>query len=247
MEVFLSEQEKERYSRQMILPFLGEDGQRRLKASTVFIAGAGGLGSISALYLAAAGIGKIRIADRDSVSLSNLNRQILHGTEDLGKRKVHSALVRLKRLNPHVEVHAVEEEIKMENVEELLGDAEVIVDATDNVETRRVLNVAGVRKGIPFVYGGVEGLSGMVTTFLPPRTPCFECVFGEVATRAKAFGILGPVPGIIASIQALEVIKYLLGMEGRLEGRLLFFSGEQSAFTEIAIQRNRECKICGHL
>lgn len=243
-ELPLSEEERQRYARQILLPFFGEHGQRRLKRSRVFIAGAGGLGSISAFYLVAAGVGRLRIVDRDSVSLSNLNRQLLHSTRDLGKRKVESAYEKLSGLNPNVEIDAVCEEMNLENIEELIGDADVIVDATDNIETRRVLNVAGIRKGIPFVYGGVEGLSGMVTTFFPPRTPCFECVFGEVVAKPRTLGVLGPVPGITASIQALEVIKFLLGLEGRLEGRLIFFSGDQMAFTEINIQRNKECKVC---
>lgn len=240
----LSSEEKERYGRQIIIPLIGEEGQKKLKRSRVFIAGVGGLGSISSFYLAAAGIGRIRIVDKDRVALSNLNRQILHWTVDLERDKIDSAIEKLTKLNPNVRLEGFVEEIREENIERLFGDSEIIIDATDNIETRRILNRLAIKKKVPFIYGGVDGLSGMVTTFFPPLTPCFECVFGNVRPQKRIFGILGPLPGIIASIQSLEAIKYILGLEGMLYGRLLFFSGEEMRFSEIKINRNPECEAC---
>lgn len=241
----LTENELSRYRRQIIIPSIGLEGQKKLKESKVFIAGVGGLGSISAYYLVACGVGKIVIADKELVELSNLNRQIIHWTEDIGKKKVHSAKEKLLRLNPNVEIEALDVEIKEENIHVIINDSNVIVDALDNIEGRIILNKAAFEKGIPYIFGGVDGLDGMVTTFVPRETPCFECVFPKRRKRVDEIGVLGPTPGIVASIQAMEVVKILLGMNGTLKNRLLFFSGRDMTFTEIRLKRNEKCPVCG--
>jgi adenylyltransferase/sulfurtransferase len=243
--MYLSQEELKRYRRQIIIPFIGEEGQMKLKKSTVFIAGAGGLGSVSTYYLTACGVGKLIIVDKDSVEMTNLNRQILHWTEDVGRKKIDSAKEKLSRLNPNVNIEVVEAEITEENVLSLIGGADILVDALDNIETRRVLNRASVMKGVPYVFGGVEGLNGMVSTFVPKETGCFECVFPKQFKISEEIGVVGPTPGIVGSIQAMEVIKLILGIEGTLKNRLLFFCGSDMSFREIRFERNRGCKVCG--
>ena len=159
------------------MPEIGPEGQERLRAATVFLGGLGGLGSIIANYLVAAGIGNLRIVDRDRVEESNLNRQILHWTDDIGRWKSHSALRKLRRLNPECNIKAFVEEIREDTVLDLVGNASVIVDGMDNLRSRKVLNRASLRNGIPYVFGGVEGFNGMVTTFVPGETACLECLF----------------------------------------------------------------------
>jgi molybdopterin-synthase adenylyltransferase len=241
----LSQNELLRYHRQLIIPQIGEEGQKRIGEAKVFLAGAGGLGSISAYYLAAAGVGYLRIVDKDVVDLPNLNRQIIHWTSDIGEAKVESARRKLNSLNPECLVDQVREEMRADNIIRLIGDCSIIVDATDNFETRRVLNRASLRKGIPLIYGGVDQFSGMVTTFIPGKTPCFECLFPGAASTGKTIGVIGPLPGLIASLQTLEVLKIILGLGGLLTGRLLFFSGLDMTFKEITIGINPDCAICG--
>lgn len=240
-----SAEEMERYSRQMMIPSVGREGQERLRAAKVCIAGAGGLGSVSAYYLAAAGVGRIRIVDRDRVELSNLNRQILHFTGDLGEPKVLSALDKLERLNPYCRVEAVETDINEGNVFELIGGCQVVIDALDNIRTRRALNLASVRSRIPLVYGGVEAFSGMASTFVSGETPCFECLFSHISEEERTRGVVGPLPAIIGSIQALEAMKILLGERPSLAGTLLYFSGTNMTFQNITVERNTLCPVCG--
>jgi molybdopterin/thiamine biosynthesis adenylyltransferase len=236
-----------RYSRQIMIPEIGEEGQRKLKAAKVFVAGVGGLGSISSYYLAAAGIGHLKIVDRDKVDYSNLNRQIIHWTDDIGVNKTESSRRKLQCLNPHCMIEAVQTEITENNCQELVGDCTLIVDAMDNMRGRRVLNAASVKKGIPYLYGGVHQLDGMATTFIPGKTPCLECVFpgGQDESSQAPPGILGPVPGIVSCIQSIEAVKIILGIKGLLTGRLLFFSGFDMTFREFKIAMNPECPICG--
>jgi len=240
----LLQSELRRYNRQIIIPNIGKRGQRRIKKARVFVAGAGGLGSISAYYLTAAGIGYMRIVDKDRVKEENLNRQIIHWTDDIGKRKVDSAKKKLQRLNPLCTVDAVYDDIKDDTVIDLVGDCHLIVDATDNITTRRILNRASLIKAIPYIFGGVDGFNGMVTTFMPGETPCFECIFSTFVERKRLIGVIGPLPGLIASIQTLEAIKLILGMEDTLKGRLLFFSGIDMKLKEIRIERNDTCPVC---
>jgi adenylyltransferase/sulfurtransferase len=241
-----TEEELLRYSRQLMIPDIGAEGQEKIKKAKVFVAGMGGLGSISSYYLTAAGIGHLKIVDRDKVDSSNLNRQILHWTDDVGQWKSDSGSRKLRSLNPYCVIEAVQAEITEQNCAELIGDCSVIVDAMDNMKARRILNSASVRKKVPYIYGGVHQFDGMATTFIPGQTPCLECVFpenrGESSTAAP--GILGPVPGVIACIQSIETVKILMGLQGLLTGRLLCFSGLDMTFREFKINRNPACPVC---
>jgi molybdopterin-synthase adenylyltransferase len=243
-----TKEERQRYSRQMMIPEIGEEGQRKIRDAKVFVAGVGGLGSISSYYLTAAGIGNLTIVDRDKVEQSNLNRQIIHWTEDIGEWKTRSGARKLGSLNPECTIKAIQTEITADNIQELIGDCSIIVDAMDNMKTRRVLNAASVKNRIPYVYGGVHQLDGMATVFVPGNTPCLECVFpfSESESKTTPPGILGPVPGVIACIQSIETIKLILGMNELLTGRLLCFCGYDMTFRELKINRNPECPVCGH-
>jgi len=240
-----AEEELIRYQRQLIIPDIGEEGQKKLKKSHVIIAGVGGLGSISASYLVAAGVGHITLVDGDRVELTNLNRQILHWTGDVDKWKVDSASLKLREMNPYCRITTVPERITIHNVMDIFGNCSFIVDATDNFQTRQVLNMASLKKKIPFVYGGVNQFSGMITTFIPGETPCFECVFSKMAPSEKSAGILGPVPGVIASMQAMEVLKLILGVGEPLKGKMLHFSLLNMKFRVISIEKNPDCSMCG--
>jgi molybdopterin/thiamine biosynthesis adenylyltransferase len=235
-----------RYKRQMIMPEIGPEGQERLKKAIVFLGGLGGLGSIIANYLAAAGVGNLRIADMDRVEESNLNRQILHWTDDIGTFKSYSAEEKLRRLNPECRIEAFVEEIKDDTIVDLVGNASVIVDGLDNLQSRKVLNRTSLKMGIPYVFGGVEGFNGMVTTFIPGKTPCLECLFPFPApSEKKELGIIGPVAGFVASLQALETIKIILGLPGLLIRRLLYVQGADMKFREMVMEKNADCGVCG--
>ena len=186
----------------------------------------------------------MRIVDKDVVELENLNRQMLHWTEDLGKAKIDSAADKLGRSNPECRIEALKEEVRGGNASDLIGDSTVILDGTDNLETRKLLNRVSVEKGVPFVFGGVEGLDGMVSTLVPGRSPCLECLFPGPAPRERTPGILGPLPGLVASIQSLEALKVILGLDGLLEGRILYIRGLPMTFKEIAVERNPDCAVC---
>ena len=242
----LTEDEARRYSRQIALPEIGVEGQRRLAAGRVLVVGLGGLGSIAAYYLTAAGVGYLKLIDRGKVTLENLNRQILHTTADLGRFKTESASEKLSRLNPHCRIEAVHAAIVDENLEALLDDCTVIVDATDNRATRLVLNRISVRCHVPFIYGGISGWEGMTTTFIPNSTACFGCLFPphDVQTEVPP-PVLGPTAGLIASIQCLEAIRLLIGAPPRMAGQLLRFSGLTMAFRMLQINRNPHCPVCG--
>jgi molybdopterin/thiamine biosynthesis adenylyltransferase len=243
----LTQEELRRYNRQLIIPEIGEEGQKRLKQARVFVAGIGGLGSISSYYLAAAGVGNLKLVDKDIVDFSNLNRQILHWTQDIGSPKSDSGSRKLASLNPNCSIEAIREEITEHNCGELVGDCSIIVDAMDNMKTRRLLNGHSVQRRIPFIYGGVHQLDGLAATFIPGKTPCLECVFpgDREESNQPPPGILGPVPGIIACIQAIEAIKIIVGLEGLLTGRLLSFCGSDMTFREFRINRNPACPVCG--
>jgi adenylyltransferase/sulfurtransferase len=242
--VDLTSEEWTRYNRQIIIPEIGEDGQKKLKDAKVFLAGLGGLGSISACYMVAAGVGFLKIVDMDRVDLENLNRQIIHRTIDIGRPKTESAIEKLRELNPHCQIQPVQEEIRDGNIMDLTEDCSLILDATDNLEARRVLNRASILGNIPFVYGGVGGFNGMVTTLIPGETPCIECLFPQKTIQTDRVGILGPVPGLVASIQSLEAIKIILGMDGLLKCRLLFIRGLDMTFKEIQVEKNPNCTAC---
>jgi adenylyltransferase/sulfurtransferase len=240
----LSGEEKQRYARQMIIPNWGEETQRRLKASKVFIAGAGGLGSPVSFNLAVAGIGVIRICDFDSPELSNLNRQFLHDESRIGMNKAESAKRTLSRLNPHVQIEAITEKIDEANVDCLVGDSDLILDCMDNYPTRFVLNASAARKGIPMVHGSIWGFEGRVTFIHSPETACLACVFKEAPPR-EVFPVLGATPGITGTIQAMEAIKYLAGVGSLLKGRLLCCDYLEMHFFEVKVKRDPGCVVCG--
>ncbi len=240
----------ERYARQIMIPRIGEEGQKRLKVATVFIAGLGGLGSISAQYMAAAGVGELIIVDRDRVSLSNLNRQILHRTADLDWPKTESARKKLSAFNPDCRISPVSATITGDNAATLIAGADLVLDATDNMATRLDLNRAAMERGIPFIYGGIDGFDGMVSSFVPGETGCLACMFTErerIYKEQPALGVLGPTAGLIASIQSLEAIKYITGAGEMLKGRLLCIQGLDMSFREIRIEPNPDCTVCKEL
>jgi len=238
----LSERDLQRYERQIRI--FGEGGQEKLKNAKVFIGGAGGLSASVSLYLAAAGIGRIRIVDHDIIKLSNLNRQILFTDNDLGKRKSDCAGERLKRVNPNIEVEAVTETINEKNVSKLVANFDLIVDALDNFATRYLLNRAAHVNNIPLFHGAVEGLYGQATTIIPGQTACLRCIF-PVAPTSSTVPVIGSFCGIIGCIQATEVIKYINGIGKLLENKLLMLDGLNSTIEEIEIQKNPRCEDCG--
>jgi molybdopterin-synthase adenylyltransferase len=240
----LTQDELARYDRQIMIPEIGREGQEKLKKAKVFIAGAGGLGSPVSIYLAAAGIGHIRIADHDKVDLSNLNRQILHWNKDIGRMKVDSAEEKLHGLNPNIQIEIVKETIDENNVAGMVDDCDGIVDAMDNFPTRYVLNKAAIEKNIPFFHGAVRGLEGRAMTIIPGKSACFRCMY-HGTPPAEKFPVIGVTPAIIGSIQATEVIKYIVGMGGLLTDRLLIYDGAIMEFKEFKIRKNPECDHCG--
>ena len=237
---------KERYARQMIINGWGDAGQEKLKKATVFIAGAGGLGSPVAIYLAAAGVGNIRICDHGMPELSNLNRQILHSESDIGHYKVFSAKDSIASVNPHVTVYPLTDMIQSENVESLVGDSDIIVDCLDNFETRHVLNELAVKRSLPFVHAGIHGLSGQVTFIHSPETPCLRCVFPSVVPK-QVFPVVGVTPGIIGSIEAAETLKWLVNIGTTLKNKLLIWDGDTMDFQKIDIKKDPDCPVCGEL
>ena len=234
----------DRYQRQLSCFPMGEEGQERIRKAHVVIAGAGGLGSPAALYLVAAGIGCLTIIDDDQVSLTNLNRQILHYDCNIGEAKVSSAAAKLNLLNSSVLIRPIKQRITEETVVSLLGGAHVVLDGMDNFATRLILNRACIELNIPFIHGGVHGLMGQVTTIIPGKTPCFACLCREVPEQEKEIPVLGPLPGMIACVQVMETIKYIVGFGELLTNRILFIDGTDMVFSSIDIERVKTCPIC---
>ncbi len=241
----LTTNELERYDRQIMIKGFGEEGQEKLKRAKVIIAGGGGLGSPSSIYLAAAGVGTIRIVDHGSVELSNLNRQVLHWDKDIGRRKVASAAEKLKKLNPGVEIEAIEEVITEVNVSQLVADFDLIVDAMDNLPTRYLLNKAAIDKNIPFFHGAVYGFEGRAMTIIPGKSACLQCVYHGAVTPERKFPVIGVTPAVIGCIQAAEVIKYIAGIGELLTNRLLIYDGLNLKFTEFKVKKDPDCEHCG--
>jgi molybdopterin/thiamine biosynthesis adenylyltransferase len=240
----LSPDELERYQRQMMIDGWGEGGQEKLWHSTVFIAGAGGLGSAAAIYLCVAGVGELRICDADAPELSNLNRQILHDASRLGTNKASSAEQTLRALNPAVRVTALSERIEPNSVDRLVGDAAIMVDCLDNFRTRYLLNDMAVRRNIPLVHGAVSGLDGRMAVLNPPRTPCLRCVVPEPPPQ-QTFPVLGATPGVIGTLQAMETLKLLTGVGEPLLGELLVWDGARTRFVRIRFHADPHCPACG--
>ncbi len=239
-----------RYSRHLLLPEVGVEGQRRLKGARVLLIGAGGLGSPAALYLAAAGVGTIGLVEFDLVDVTNLQRQILHGTAALGRPKLASAVERLHDLNPHVRVEPVAERLSSANALDILGRYDLVVDGSDNFPTRYLVNDACVLLGKPLVYGSIFRFEGQVSVFDAKRGPCYRCLYSEppppgLVPSCAEGGVLGVLPGIIGSLQALEAIKLLLGVGDSLVGRLVLFDALRLRFRELALRKDPDCPVCG--
>ena len=247
----LSADQRARYSRHLLIPEVGEEGQQRLLDARVLLVGAGGLGSPASLYLAAAGVGTLGIVDEDVVDASNLQRQIVHSTDRLGEPKVLSAKRTVEALNPDVKVVAFEERLTSENVERILADKwDVIVDGADNFPTRYLVNDASVWHGIPVVHGSIYRFEGQVTVFAPGEGPCYRCLFPtppppELAPSCAEGGVLGVLPGIIGSLQANEALKLVLGRGDSLVGRLLLFDALGTTLDEVTVRRDPDCPVCG--
>ncbi|HQR65992.1 MAG TPA: molybdopterin-synthase adenylyltransferase MoeB [Thermoanaerobaculia bacterium] len=249
-EAVLSREEVMRYARHLLLPEVGLRGQERLKNGSVLLVGAGGLGSPAALYLAAAGVGRIGLADFDVVDASNLQRQILHDTRWLGKPKLESASDRLRALNPHVEVDLFPERVSARNVRAILDGFDVVLDGTDNFATRYLTNDACFLAGKPNVYGSIYRFEGQVSVFWPGQGPCYRCVYLEppppdLVPSCAEGGVLGVLPGVVGSLQATEAIKILLGIGRSLAGRLVLYDALDLSFREVRLRRDPACPLCG--
>ncbi len=249
-EIGLSREEVYRYSRHLILPEVGVEGQQKLKASSVLLVGAGGLGSPSALYLAAAGVGHLGIVDFDVVDESNLQRQVLHGTKDVGRSKLESARDRIADINPHVDVTSYETRLTSANALDIVRGYDVVIDGTDNFATRYLTNDACVLLGIPNVYGSIFGFEGQVSVFATERGPCYRCLFREppppgLVPSCAEGGVLGVLPGTIGTLQATEGIKLLLGIGEPLIGRLLLYDALAARFRTVNLRKDPNCPACG--
>ena len=243
----VSSSELERYNRQMLISGWGLEGQRKLKASKVIVAGLGGLGCPSSLYLAAAGIGKIILVDAGKFKLSDLNRQIHCWQRDLGRFKAEVAREKIEALNPEIEVEAIVAEITNDSVSDLMGDADVVIDGMDNWRTRFIINEYCVTQGIPFVHAGVSALHGQMITILPGRGPCLRCIFPKDPPEVERVPVLGASPALFASLQVMEAVKLVTGIGEPLAGRMLFLNGKEMVFETIEMKRNVKCPICGDL
>jgi adenylyltransferase/sulfurtransferase len=245
----LTDKEYERYSRHIVIPEIGEEGQKKLKSAGVLIIGAGGLGSPLALYLAAAGIGKIGIVDFDVVSLTNLQRQVLYSTEDVGKSKTEIAKKRIEAVNPNVDVKIYNTRLTSDNAVEILIDYDVIADGTDNFSTRYLVNDACLILNKPNVYASILRFNGQVSVFNYKNGPCYRCIYpeppapGEIPSCEEG-GVLGVLPGIIGTLQANEIIKIILGIGETLSGRLLLFDGLKASFKELKLSKDKKCPSC---
>jgi sulfur-carrier protein adenylyltransferase/sulfurtransferase len=247
----LTPEQRARYSRHLLIPEVGEEGQQRLLDARVLLVGAGGLGSPASLYLAAAGVGTLGIVDADVVDESNLQRQIVHSTDRLGEPKVASAKRTIEALNPDVKVVPFEERLTSDNIERILGDGwDVIVDGADNFPTRYLVNDASVWHGIPVVHGSIYRFEGQVTVFSPRLGPCYRCLFPtppppELAPSCAEGGVLGVLPGIIGSLQTNEALKIVLDRGDTLVGRLLLFDALGTTLDEVQVRRDPYCPVCG--
>jgi sulfur-carrier protein adenylyltransferase/sulfurtransferase len=247
----LDEGKRRRYSRHLLIPEVGEEGQAKLLDSRILLIGAGGLGSPAALYLAAAGVGTLGVVDDDAVDETNLQRQIVHSTERLGESKAESAKRTIEALNPDVTVKVFRERLTSENVDRILDEGwDVIVDGADNFPTRYLLNDASIWHEIPVVHGSIFRFEGQTTVFKPKEGPCYRCLFPqppppELAPSCAEGGVLGVLPGIVGSLQANEALKLALGIGEPLVGRLLLFDALETQFNEISLRRDPDCPVCG--
>ncbi|HCG00935.1 MAG TPA: molybdopterin-synthase adenylyltransferase MoeB, partial [Chloroflexi bacterium] len=246
----LSSEQMHRYSRHILIPEVGEEGQLKLLDSKILLIGAGGLGSPAGLYLAAAGVGTIGIVDADVVDESNLQRQIIHTTDRVGMSKVESARQAINALNPEVKVVGHETRITAENADEIVSQYDIVIDGSDNFETMYLLNEVAVRQNKPEISSSILGFDGQITTIVPGEGPCYKCIYPEAPPAALApscgeVGVLGVLPGIMGLLQATEAMKLVLGIGETLAGRLLLFDALEMTFTELKSRRNPACPVCG--
>jgi molybdopterin-synthase adenylyltransferase len=241
----LDETESVRYSRQLKIRGFGPEGQIKLKSARVVVAGVGGLGGYSSLSLASAGVGHLTVIDDGLVELSNLNRQVLYRDGDVGKAKAQIARERLAQVNPLIDIVSMRVKITGENAGDLISGTDVVVDGMDNFPGRVFLNAACFKEGIPFVYGGIYGLKGMVTTIIPGKTPCLACITAVPPEVKDGVPVLGSVPALIGSIQALETVKLLTGIGRPLAGKLLSFDGELGQWFSLGTLKRDSCPVCG--
>ncbi|MEM3040033.1 MAG: HesA/MoeB/ThiF family protein [Candidatus Methanomethylicaceae archaeon] len=240
----LGDRELVRYSRQMMLRGFGLEGQKKLFSAKVAVAGIGGLGSPASFYLAAAGVGYLRLIDCDVVELSNLNRQILHWSNDIDRPKVESAAMKLSLLNPNVRIDAINEKITGENIEDLMEGIDIIVDGQDNLQTRMIINEFAVKNKVPYIYAAVYGMEGYLMTIIPHKGPCLKCMYPGEPPKPEQFPVLGTTPGVMGCLEATEAIKLITGIGTPAVGRLLVYDGADMSFQEIAIKRNLNCPVC---
>lgn len=243
----LSEKELERYARHVALGEIGVGGQEKLKNGSVLVIGAGGLGSPAALYLAAAGVGTIGLVDSDEVDLSNLQRQIIHSENNIGKAKVKSAKERLNTLNSDITVNTYHFFVNEENISDLILDYDFILDCTDNFASKFMINDACVKAGKSFCHAGIVGFEGQIMTYVPDKGPCYRCIFGEPPEKDfKETGVIGALPGVIGSLEAMEAIKYLTAAGELLTGTLLTYNALNTEFRKVKLpKKNKDCPICG--
>ncbi|MCK5119089.1 MAG: HesA/MoeB/ThiF family protein [Candidatus Latescibacteria bacterium] len=244
--VSLTENDRIRFDRQMRISGWGAEGQKRLKRATVGIIGTGGLGSPITIYLAVAGVGRIVLADKDVVERSNLNRQILHWDRDIGRKKADSAEEKLRQLNPEIEIVSYGSEITGENIEEVFGEVDAVVDALDNLPSRFLLNEFAIRHRLPLFHGAVWGLEGRASTMIPGKTVCLRCIYPE-ELPGEVFPVAGVAPGLIGIIQATEVLKYFTGVGELLLNQLLICDAETMSFSKISLKRTPHCPVCSRL
>ena len=248
----LTDTEREIYSRHIVIPEIGEEGQAKLLASSVLVIGAGGLGSPAIYYLSECGIGHLGIADSDRVELSNLNRQILHGCPDVGESKTVSARRNIEHIRPDIDLQEYPLRINHSNGRDIVASYDFVVEATDNFRSKFLINDICVSAGKAFSHAGVLAMYGQAMTVVPGKSPCYRCIFqdapesGKVKTAAEA-GVLGTIPGVLGAIQATEAVKYLLGLDGLLTGALLTFDAAAMTFRKVRLPMDKRCRVCGKL
>jgi molybdopterin/thiamine biosynthesis adenylyltransferase len=245
-----NESQLERYSRHIILKEVGIEGQEKIVNSKILVIGAGGLGSPALLYLAAAGVGMIGIADGDSLDLSNLQRQVIHFTDDVGKPKVLSAKEKINQLNPDVQVEVYQEMLSASNILEIVKKYDFVIDGTDNFPSKFLVNDACVLAGVPFSHAGILKFAGQTLTIVPGISACYRCVFKKppppnVVPTCSQAGVIGVIAGILGTLQANEAIKFVIGQGDLLGDRLLTFDALETKFEEISVQKNPDCEVCG--
>ncbi|MDX5630899.1 MULTISPECIES: HesA/MoeB/ThiF family protein [unclassified Brenneria] len=245
----LSDQEFLRYSRQLLLEDIGPEGQEKLKSASVLLVGLGGLGAPASMYLAAAGVGTLLLADDDALHLTNLQRQILYRTTDINQPKAELARRQLQALNPHAEIVALTERLGGETLRQAISRVDVVLDCSDNMETRHAVNAACIRAGKPLVSGSAVGFSGQLLVLTPPYNHgCYACLYPDATEpqrNCRTAGVLGPVVGVIGTLQALEAIKLLAGLPSALNGKLRLFDGKQQSWNTLQLTRSRHCPVCG--